>query len=421
MFFLLCWSALSNAQMQLSEEICKSFLVEARSLERAGAYQKGQPSYNRWQRLDERLRLFCSDVVVYTSHQQDKPKVATHANKPVLQVASAQLNQGPERYKNAKKQAAWVDFYQPSAQCQKANKTAQEHVNCNEEATENRVQFEQYWLKTLEQQQVNAEQQKDDEEADKEIAKVEPKSLPSQNAQKAISNPAQSNTPMVAPTVQSQPEPSKWSNVGSYVWVVLLIASIAVVAVTLWPYTKRATSHFLNRLQLHRFIKQSIGDNYFAFGKVCLGTHNHRLDVDELLVSKFGVFVIQYQSQAGSIWVDSHSEYWTQSIDDERHYFENPFEALNKKIAVLREFLDINTHIYGCVVFPKDVYFRTPMPNEVCTYSDAPGLIKAYNQVCFDDEQIEQIKIQIELYQQDSSLIERIKQATGRFNPLQLN
>ncbi|WP_234401345.1 nuclease-related domain-containing protein [Pseudoalteromonas sp. T1lg23B] len=407
--------------MQLSEEVCQSFLTEARSLERVGANQKGHDSYNRWQRLDERLRLFCEDMVVYTPHQQDKPKVAVHANKPVLQVAATQLNQAPERYKNAEKQAAWQEYYQPSAQCSKVNKTAQEHVSCNQEATQSRVQFEQYWQEHSEQQHVNAKQQQVDGEADKEIVKAEQTQLSSKRVENDKPVQVQHTTHVAAPVAQLQSEPSKWQQVGRYVWVALLIASIAVVSVTLWPYTKRALGHFTSRLLLHRFFKQSLDDNYFALGKVRLGTRNHVLDVDELIVSKFGVFVVQYQRQAGAIWVDSHSEYWTQSIDDERHYFENPFDALNKKIAVLRELLDINTHIYGCVVFPKDVYFRTPMPNEVCTYLDAPGHIQAHNTVCFNDEQIEQITLQIELYQQGSSLIERIKQATERFNPLQLN
>ncbi|OHU84237.1 hypothetical protein BET10_01050 [Pseudoalteromonas amylolytica] len=417
---LLFWSALSKAQMQLPEDVCQSFLIEARALERAGASQKGQPSYNRWQRLDERLRLFCADVVVYTPQQQVKTKIATHANKPVLQVAATQLHQGPGRYSEPHKQAAWLEFYQPSASCQKANKTTQQHVRCNQEVTENRALFEKYWLETVQQQHKSGDQQPVKEVPNTEVVKpAQPQ--PVQNVQKAQPNSVQDNTTSIASLTQPQSESSIWRHVGSYVWIVLLIASFTVVTVTLWPYTKRAISHFVSRLLLHRFFKQSLGDNYLTLGKVRLGTANNVLDVDELLVSKYGIFVVQYQSQAGAIWVDSHSDYWTQSIDDERHYFDNPFDALNKKIALLREVLDLNTHIYGCIVFPKDVYFRTPMPNEVCTYSDAPKLIKAYDKVCFDDEQIAQIKLQVELYQQDSSLLERIKQAAERVKSLQLN
>ncbi|BBN83477.1 hypothetical protein PA25_34620 [Pseudoalteromonas sp. A25] len=396
-----------QAQATLAPDVCRGFVSEAEQLVRSGANQKGDPSYNRLQRLEERLRQFCPNSDFLKEPQKKPTASVKNDNKPVLQVATTRLKQIVEPYQNADKHSAWLQFYQASERCAKTQKTTQEHVYCSEEIAQQKRLFELQW----QQPSPGAELTSNEKVADSEQTEPTKQLKVSPNANK----PSNQTTPLANPQMQgytpTQQQTSPWLYVGRYVWLILLIASILVVAVTVWPYTRRVLYHQASRLLLSYVLAKALPKSaYTLTGKVYFFADGKMHQIDELVVSKFGIFVVQYQRQAGAIWEDAHSDLWTQSIDDERYYFDNPMTELSQKIKWVKGLLDVEHHVDGCVVFPNDVHFRTEMPEQVCLYKGAPNYIKQFNTEQFTSLQLDMFKEQIKLHRKDMSLAQRIGQ-----------
>ncbi|CAH9050394.1 hypothetical protein PSECIP111951_00183 [Pseudoalteromonas holothuriae] len=402
----------ATANVTLSNEVCKGFLYEAQQLERAGSSEKGAPSYGRFQRLEERLRLFCPDISYQALSKNVSKNKAKSDNKPILQVAAIDLKQGIEPYESTKKQQAWLAFYRATERCTKMRKTTQEHVYCTEEISKQKRLFDLHWE--------GLEQSKERDVA--ALKKVEPKKHVVTNhsvEQKINPSTQDTNSSHVKPNTtnsrdqykQSPQQASTWLFIGRYIWLILLITSIVVVTVTLWPYTRRILNNQISRLFLSTFLSKSLPKtDYYLAGKIHFVSDGKTHHIDQLILSKFGVFVVQYQTQCGSIWQDTHSELWTQSVDDERYYFDNPIVDLDKKVAFLKDLLDIEGHVQGCIIFPNDVSFRTTVPSQVCLYDQAPSYIKQIDTPYFELQRLEALKEQIKLYQKDTSFTERFSQ-----------
>nr|WP_281358248.1 nuclease-related domain-containing protein [Pseudoalteromonas caenipelagi] len=167
----------------------------------------------------------------------------------------------------------------------------------------------------------------------------------------------------------------------------------------------------MSRVLLSSFLAKSLPKSDYALaGKVHFLADGKMHHIDELVISKFGIFIVQYQNQGGAIWEDAHSDLWTQSIDDERNYFDNPITEVAQKVEWLKGLLDIESHVESCIVFPNDVFFRTSMPQQVCLYKNAPSYIKQFNVAHFEPQKLDVIKEQIKLYQKDMSFAHRVSQ-----------
>ncbi|MBD1583756.1 nuclease-related domain-containing protein [Pseudoalteromonas sp. S16_S37] len=398
-----------QAQSALSADVCRSFLTEAQKLVSLGANQKGHSSYSRLQRLEERLRLFCPDFNFELKTVNAPKKTVKSDNKPLLQVAATDLKQSDEQYQDADKQSAWLQFYKASERCSKARKTTQEHVYCSEEIAQQKRDFEQQW-----QQQSTAQVSSSSANIGQNLQASEQVKTHVPNAVQVESKqpePQLRNTHQYEQYAQSQQQTSIWLHVGRYVWFILLIASILVVTGTVWPYTRRILHHQISRILLSSFLAKSLPkSDYNLVGKIHFLADGKMHHIDELVISKYGIFIVQYQNQGGAIWEDAHSDLWTQSIDDERNYFDNPLTEVAQKIKWLKGLLDIEAHVEGCIVFPNDVFFRTPMAQKVCLYKNAPSYIQQFDVTVFEPQQLDMLKEQIKLYQKDMSFTQRITQ-----------
>jgi hypothetical protein len=95
--------------------------------------------------------------------------------------------------------------------------------------------------------------------------------------------------------------------------------------------------------------------------------------IDHVLVSVYGIFVIETKNMKGWIFGDERSAQWTQSIFGKKSRFENPLRQNYRHVKALAEFLGVPDDVLRPVVFfIGDCEFKTPMPPNVL----ATGLCK---------------------------------------------
>ena len=135
---------------------------------------------------------------------------------------------------------------------------------------------------------------------------------------------------------------------------------------------------------------------YVDINNVTLPTENGTTQIDHVIVSRFGIFVVETKNMSGWIFGDEQSSQWTQSLPGGRKFpFQNPLHQNYKHVKVLQEFLGIEEEkIFSVVMFWGEAEFKTPMPPNVLTRGYVP-YIKSKLDVLFTGEEMDDIILAI--------------------------
>jgi restriction system protein len=93
---------------------------------------------------------------------------------------------------------------------------------------------------------------------------------------------------------------------------------------------------------------------------------NGTTQIDHILVSPFGIFVIETKNMNGWIFGSENDNTWCQSIYGHKRRFQNPLRQNYRHIACLAEFLKLDRQFFHSVVFfIGESEFKTPLPPNV--------------------------------------------------------
>ena len=120
---------------------------------------------------------------------------------------------------------------------------------------------------------------------------------------------------------------------------------------------------------------------YRRFNNVIIQTANGSTQIDHVIVSKYGLFVIETKDKTGWIFGDPKQDEWTQVIYKKKFQFQNPLRQNYRHTKSLSEFLGIeHDKIHSLVVFWGDCEFKSPMPDNVIKGGIFNGKFKGYIQ-----------------------------------------
>ena len=102
--------------------------------------------------------------------------------------------------------------------------------------------------------------------------------------------------------------------------------------------------------------------------------------VDHVLVSTKGVFVIETKHYKGWIFGSAKSKVWTQTIYKEKNKFQNPIHQNYKHVKAVEKLLDFlePSSIHNIVVFSGEAVFKTQKPNNVFYLKELISAIDGY-------------------------------------------
>jgi len=103
--------------------------------------------------------------------------------------------------------------------------------------------------------------------------------------------------------------------------------------------------------------------------------------VDHVVISRFGIFVIETKNMTGWIFGNEKQARWTQTIHRSKHYFQNPLRQNYKHTKTLAELLDLPHEIfYSVIVFTPNAELKTAMPENVGHRDEMLAYIKSFEQ-----------------------------------------
>lgn len=114
--------------------------------------------------------------------------------------------------------------------------------------------------------------------------------------------------------------------------------------------------------------------------------------IDHIVVSQYGVFVIETKNISGWVFASERGRQWTQTLpawdgfgSAEKYHFQNPLRQNYLHTMTLAYQLRIpKRHIFSLVAFPSDTEFKKGYPQGVYTYGEIPNAILAHKEPVFD-------------------------------------
>jgi nuclease-like protein len=162
-------------------------------------------------------------------------------------------------------------------------------------------------------------------------------------------------------------------------------ASIAaLVALVIGFSLGRYRTHlFQNRgeARLSHAVKgRFVAPNYHLLSHVTLRLNDETTQIDHILVSRFGIFVIETKDYQGWIFAGPGDRYWTQVLFRGKFKFQNPIRQNYKHVRAIQELLEFlpADAILPVVVFTGNAKFKTSIPDGVFTLSEFLAYVEGH-------------------------------------------
>ncbi|HIF9138523.1 TPA: NERD domain-containing protein [Photobacterium damselae] len=170
-------------------------------------------------------------------------------------------------------------------------------------------------------------------------------------------------------------------NVLEQVWYLLPLLLIVSVFKSRW--LKGIFGEYL----VNRLLSKLPESDYTLIKDVTLPTSDGTTQVDHIVVSKYGIFVVETKNMKGWIFGSARQKLWTQKIYRHSSKFQNPLHQNYKHIKVLETLLGCNVdYLHSVIVFIGDSNFKTEMPPNVTYARGSIRYIQQFNKVVFSDK-----------------------------------
>jgi restriction system protein len=130
---------------------------------------------------------------------------------------------------------------------------------------------------------------------------------------------------------------------------------------------------------------------YYLLNNVTIPFQDGTTQIDHVLVSTKGIFVIETKNYSGWIFADEKSKHWMQAIYRVKSRFQNPIHQNYLHIKALEQLLDFlpKEHIHSVVVFTGSAQFKTPIPKGVYYLHQLVEFLKTFQDDVISPNRVE--------------------------------
>lgn len=184
-------------------------------------------------------------------------------------------------------------------------------------------------------------------------------------------------------------------------FLVLIVLVMGLLALVLARHGARIKGAIAERA-LYKVLVKELPASYQHYRNLVIPTEQGDLtEIDHLVVSAYGIFVIEVKNYRGWIFGGEKQPRWTVQRFRSKHQFMNPLHQNYKHTEAIKHVLGLNGKdndaVHSIVVFSQRAEFKTQIPQNVM-YIDLVGdYLQQFYQPCFDDEQMRQFGARLNL------------------------
>ena len=189
---------------------------------------------------------------------------------------------------------------------------------------------------------------------------------------------------------------SIFSILGQLWWLVLIFIAVTVLG-AVKPLLKGKFGEFTVVMHAKLYLK---APHYILLNDLTLPDHQGgTTQIDHVLLSPFGIFVIETKNYKGWIFGNEKQKQWTQKIFKNSYRFQNPLHQNYKHIKVLQHILaDITEEdiFHSVIVFMPEAEFKTQMPACVFRSAKWTDYVQTFQDIKLTDMKLKRIQIRLE-------------------------
>lgn len=142
-----------------------------------------------------------------------------------------------------------------------------------------------------------------------------------------------------------------------------------------------------------KILKRLPRDKYAVINNLLLNNSGQTSQADHVVISRYGVFVIETKTYQGRIYGGEDSEYWTQNIYGHKYQFRNPIlqnyghiKSLKKKIGDYS-----NLPFISIVAFSRQADLRVSSSVPVIYWNRILDVIRSYQNPIISEQEVKHI------------------------------
>ena len=181
-----------------------------------------------------------------------------------------------------------------------------------------------------------------------------------------------------------------------FFYIILILLMLAVVTYLKSPNFKGKVGEFMVSEDVAKYLSAE----YILLNNCTLPDQKDgTTQIDHILISPYGVFIVETKNYTGWIFGNARQKQWTQKIYKKSYKFQNPLHQNYKHIKVLEMVLsDVvdPQYLHSIVVFTARSEFKTDMPENVFRSKAWIEYVKRFDQQVISPMKLKRIKYRIE-------------------------
>lgn len=170
------------------------------------------------------------------------------------------------------------------------------------------------------------------------------------------------------------------------VWYIFPLIIVALFFKT--PFFKGFIGEVIINIASTLFLDKN---KYHLIKNVTFPTEDGTTQIDHIIVSKYGIFVVETKNMKGWIFGGERQAMWTQQIYKHKTKFQNPLHQNYKHVKTLENALKIEPEkIISVIVFVGDAQLKTSMPPNVNYPRGYINFIKSKNEILLSEDEVKE-------------------------------
>jgi Nuclease-related domain len=188
-----------------------------------------------------------------------------------------------------------------------------------------------------------------------------------------------------------------FAQLGASFWWIILVFIVIGIFKAFKPFIKGKVGELAVAVHVKLYLKdpQYILLNDCTLPDEQVGT----TQIDHILLSPYGIFIIETKNYTGWIFGSERQKMWTQKIFKHSYKFQNPLHQNYKHQKVLEQVLaDIIApeYLHSIVVFMPDCEFKTAMPANIFRGAAWVDYVKNFKEDVIPAMKLKRIQLRIE-------------------------
>ena len=167
-----------------------------------------------------------------------------------------------------------------------------------------------------------------------------------------------------------------------YIWIGILFL-LAFLYNYFYSYIKGKKGEFIVSFILNRLPK----NRYLVINDIMLKSEEGTTQIDHIVLSKYGIFVIETKNYKGWIYGNEYADKWTQNLFGYKYNFLNPIRQNYGHVKVLEKLLNMEeNNFFAIVVFPSAATIKNNYKSPVIYNLKINKYIKKYQEEIISDD-----------------------------------